>query len=115
MSLDLIKYKAEILEFLSHETLHAIDWGILDLGHVKDLELKCVLRVYEKSLTLELMDNYKNNSTGIFRVRYNRGIWCYEEFGCRIKAENLDELKEIVTGQNRIWYVFDEISLGIWR
>lgn len=36
MSLDLVKYTAEILEFLTTETLEAIDWGVLDLGHVKD-------------------------------------------------------------------------------
>ena len=114
MSLDLIKYTDEILEFLTTETLSEIDWGVLDLGRIKDLELKCVLMIFEKSLTLELMDNYKNNSTGIFRVRYANGFWCYEEFGCRIKARNLDELKEIVTGQNRIWYVFDEFSLDVW-
>lgn len=111
MSPDLIKYTTEILDFLTAETLQAIDWGVLDLGHVNDLELKNVLMIFEKSLTLELMDNYKNNSTGIFRVRYKSGIWCYEEFGYRIVADNLKELRQIVTGQNRIWYVFDEYSL----
>jgi hypothetical protein len=114
MSLDLVKYTAEILEFLTTETLEAIDWGVLDLGHVKDLELKSVLMVFEESLTLELKDNYKNNSTGIFRVRYTNGFWCYEEFGYKITADNLEELKEIVIKENRIWYVFDEFSLRIW-
>lgn len=114
MSLDFVKYAKEILEFLTTETLEAIDWGVLDLGHIKDLELKCILMHYEESLTRELKDNYKHNSTGIFRVRYFDGFWCYEEFGYRIKAENLDELKEIVIRENRIWYVFDEFSLNIW-
>lgn len=115
MSLDLVKYTAEIFEFLTAETLEAIDWGVLDLGQVTDLELRSVLTVFEKSLTLELKDNYKNNSTGIFRVRHADGFWCYEESGFKIKAENLNELKEIVKSQNRIWYVFDEFSLNLWR
>ena len=51
----------EILEFLTQDTLRAIDWGVLDLGRIKDLELKGVLMIYEASLTLELKDNYKNN------------------------------------------------------
>lgn len=111
MSLDLLKYKYEILEFLTSETLCAIDWGVLDLGHIKDMELKSVLMHFEKALTLELKENYKNNSTGIFRVRCVNGIWCYEEYECIIKAENLKDLKEIVIDQRRIWYVFDEFSL----
>lgn len=115
MRQDLVKYTTEILEFLTTETLEAIDWGVLDLGQVKDLELKSVLRIFERSLTLELQDNYKNNSTGIFRVRYDDDFWCYEEYGYTIKAESLDELRKIVVGQNRIWYVFDEFSLNIWR
>lgn len=72
------------------------------------------MMVLEKSLTLELKENYKNNSTGIFRVRYTNGFWCYEEFGCKIKTRDLNELKKIVIAQNRIWYVFDEYSLNIW-
>ena len=111
----MVKYTTEILEFLTTETLEAIDWGVLDLGQVKDLELKSVLRIFERSLTLELQDNYKNNSTGIFRVRYDDDFWCYAEYGHTFKAESLDELREIVVGQNRIWYVFDEFSLNIWR
>ena len=113
--MSLAKYTTEILEFLTSETLEAIDWGVLDLGHIKDLELKCVLMVFEKSLTLELKDNYRNNGTGIFRVGYADGIWYYEEFGYMIKARNLEELKKIVIDQNRIWYVFDEFSLKIRR
>ena len=107
----LLKYTEEILEFLTKDTLEAIDWGILDLGHIKDLELKSVLMVYERALTLELKDNYKNNGTGIFRVRHYGEIWCYEEFGYVIEAENLEELRQMVTGQKRIWYVFDEYSI----
>ncbi len=107
----LIKYLDEILEFLTQDTLRAIDWGVLDLGRIKDLELKGVLMIYEASLTLELQDNYKNNCTGIFRVTRHDGIWCYREFGYVIEAENLEELEKIVKGQNRIWYVFDEYSL----
>ena len=108
----LIKYIDEILEFLTEDTLRAIDWGVLDLGQINDLELKSVLMIYETSLTLELEDNYKNNCTGIFRVRHHDGIWCYEEFGYVIEAENLEELEKTVRGQNRIWYVFDQYSLG---
>ena len=107
----LIKYTEEILEFLTNDTLRAIDWGVLDLGHIKDLELKSVLTIYETSLTLELKDNYRKNGTGIFRVTRHDEVWCYREFGYVIEAENLDELKEIVMGQNRLWYVFDECSL----
>ena len=106
-----IKYSDEILEFLTRDTLEAIDWGVLDLGHVKDNELKCVLMHSECTLTVELMDNYKNNSTGIFRVSYCNGAWCYDEYGVKIKAGSLNELKRIVLSQNRIWYVFDEYSL----
>ncbi len=105
------KYGEEILEFLSQDTLEAIDLGVLDLGHIKDMELKCVLIQIERSLTLELMDNYKNNSTGIFRVSYSNGEWCYEENGFKLKAMSLEKLKRIVISQNRIWYVFDEYSL----
>ena len=109
--MSLITYAEEILEFLSTDTLKAMDWGVLDLGHIKDAELKCVLIHIERSLTIELMDNYKNNDTGIFRVRYHDGIWFYEEYGFKISASSLYELKQIVISQNRIWYVFDEYSL----
>ena len=95
----LLKYTEEILEFLTKDTLEAIDWGILDLGHIKDLELKSVLMVYERALTLELKDNYKNNGTGIFRVRHYGEIWCYEEFGYVIEADSVCELKELVLAQ----------------
>ena len=106
-----IKYAEEILEFLTKDTLESIDWGVLDLGHVENMELKCVLMQIERSLTLELMDNYRNNDTGIFRVSYCNGIWCYEEFGFTINAGSLEELEKMVISQNRIWYVFDEYSL----
>jgi len=106
-----IKYADEILEFLTRDTLEAIDWGVLDLGQVKDIELRGVLMCIERSLTMELMDNYKNNGTGIFRVSCHSGVWCYEEHGFRVNAMSLTELKRIIEGQNRIWYVFDEYSL----
>lgn len=105
------RYTDEILEFITKDTLEAIDWGVLDLGHVKDKELKRVLTLIEEALTLELMDNYRNNNTGIFRVSYVEGKWCYDEYGFKLKALSLEELKQRVISQNRIWYVFDEYSL----
>ena len=97
MSIDFVRYTSEIIEFKNAQTLEAIDWGILDLGDINDLELK-------------IMRNYNQNSTGIFRVSYFRGIWSYREYGCRIDAPSLCELKRRVIAQNRIWYVFDEFS-----
>ena len=105
------RYADEILEFLTKDTLEAIDWGVLDLGHIRDKELKRVLTLIERALTLELMDNYRNNNTGIFRVSHVEGIWCYDEYGFKLKALSLKELKQMVISQNRIWYVFDEYSL----
>ncbi len=110
MSIDFVKYTREIIEFKCAQTLEAIDWGILDLGDIDDLELKRVLIKIEEELTLELMKNYDENSTGIFRVSHFGGIWSYREFNCRIEASSLCELKRKVTAQNRIWYVFDEFS-----
>lgn len=116
MSIDFIKYTSEIIEFKNAQTLEAIDWGILDLGEIDDLELKRVLVKIEEELTLELMRNYEENSTGIFRVSFFRGIWSYMEFDCRIEASSLCELKRKVTSQKRIWYVFDEFSAKrLWR
>lgn len=108
MRLDFIKYTSEIVEFKNAQTLKAIDWGVLELGHIKDLELKEILIAIEEELTLELMRNYEENSTGIFRVSCFRGIWSYQEFNCKIQANSLCELKDKVIAQNRIWYVFDE-------
>ena len=40
MSIDFVRYTSEIIEFKNAQTLEAIDWGILDLGDINDLELK---------------------------------------------------------------------------
>jgi hypothetical protein len=111
MSLDFVKYTNEIIEFKNAETLEAIDWGVLDLGHIRDLELKDVLLKIEEELTLELRRNYEVNSTGIFRVSHGNGIWSYREFKCVIRADSLPQLKDKVISQNRIWYVFDEFCV----
>lgn len=106
--LDFEIYTQEILEFVTKETLEAIDWGILDWGHVKNYELKRIFLVIENVLTLELEQNYLENRTGIFRVSKMGKFWYYKEFGITIKAESLEELEEIIAAQNRIWYIFDE-------
>ena len=112
----LIKYQAEVVDFLNEDTLKAIDYGVLDLSKVKNIELKRVLMYIEDILTIELELNYLNNSTGIFRVSRTRECWCYRENNQVIKADSLLELKERVLRQHRIWYVFDELlvkhSLG---
>lgn len=106
--LDFDKFKFEIIEFLCEDTLKAIDWGVLDLGHIKNRELKQILLTLEAALTLELESNYINNTTGIFRVSLKGRCWCYEEKGIQIKANDISDLKRRVESQNRIWYVFDE-------
>ena len=106
--LDFEKFKYEIIEFMCEDTLKAIDWGVLDLGHIKNYELKEILLKLEAALTLELENNYMNNNTGIFRVSLKGRYWCYEEKGIQIKATSIRNLKRIVESQNRIWYVFDE-------
>lgn len=113
--LDFDRYSHDIIEFVSKDTLEAIDWGVLDLGHVKNYELKEILLVIEEELTVELKRNYAENSTGIFRVFRCHDFWCYRENKYVIRAQSLGELKEIVESQNRIWYVFDESLVGIWR
>lgn len=114
--LDFERFTQEIIEFTTKETLKAIDWGVLDLGHIENLELKKVLIVIERQLTLELEENYRYNTTGIFRVFRACGLWCYAEYDYVIRAESLCDLKRIVECQNRIWYVFDEVLLKeIWR
>lgn len=102
------RFRYDIIEFMSKETLEAIDWGVLDLGHIKNYELKEILLALEATLTLELENNYINNSTGIFRVSFKGQFWCYEENGIEIRAKSIGDLKRIVESQNRIWYVFDE-------
>lgn len=106
--LDFDKFRYEIIEFMSKETLEAIDWGVLDLGHIENYELKEILLVLEATLTLELEKNYRNNRTGIFRVSLQDRFWCYEERGIEIRAKSIGDLKRLVESQNRIWYVFDE-------
>lgn len=106
--LDFDKFRWEIIEFMSKETLEAIDWGVLDLGHIRDCELRKILLAMEAALTLELERNYRYNSTGIFRVSVKGRFWCYEENGIEIKAKSIGDLKRLVESQDRIWYVFDE-------
>ncbi|MBQ6099384.1 MAG: hypothetical protein IJL02_05920 [Methanobrevibacter sp.] len=109
--LDFDKFRDEIIEFCTKDTLKAIDWGLLDLGGVENCELKEVLLAVENALALELENNYRQNDTGIFRVFKTSEFWYYDEEGYIIRAESLGELKRLVESQNRIWYVFDEISL----
>jgi hypothetical protein len=104
-----IEYSQEIEEFLSVETLEEIDYGILDLSNVKDLKLREVLHFFEELLTLELKVNYMENSTGLFRVDISGGRYCYREFGQVIEADSIDDLKELVISEGRIWYVFDDV------
>ncbi|WP_405305936.1 hypothetical protein [Methanobrevibacter sp.] len=82
----------------------------MDLSKVEDYELKEVLYFLEELLTMELKANYRENETGIFRVQVLRGRYCYCEFGQVIEADSIGELRELVLSENRIWYVFDEIS-----
>ena len=110
MKLDLFKYSEEVIEFLNVETLRKIDYGILDLSKIKNSELKEIFLYYEELLTLELKFNYMDNDTGIFRVRIIGDVYCYEESAYVIKADSLVELKKLVLEENRIWYVFDDIS-----
>lgn len=110
MRFDLLKYSVEIVEFLCAKTLEEIDYGILDLSHIRNYELKEVLMFFEELLTLELKLNYLENDTGLFRVHVVGNRYCYKEFGYVLEAGSLCELKELVLGENRIWYVFDEIS-----
>ena len=113
MSLDLVKYTEEIVEFINAETLKAIDWGILDLSHVKNMELKRVLRFVEEALTMELEKNYLENDTGIFRVSLKENLWVYEDSEGVIESDCILKLKKEVIKENKIWYVFDELSYEI--
>lgn len=110
MELDLVKFTVEVEEFLNAETLRKIDYGILDLSKVKDYELKEVLLYYEELLTSELKSNYMDNDTGIFRVCMIGNMYRYEESGTVIESDSVCELKKLVLEENRIWYVFDDIS-----
>ena len=86
MRVCLTKFTDEIADFLTNETLKAIDY----------------------LLTVELELNYLENETGIFRVCRRGNFWYYKQGKHIIKAICLDELKKQVTVENRIWYVFDE-------
>ena len=109
MELDLLKYSSEIVDFLSVKTLEEIDYGVLDLSKIRDYRLKEVLYFLEELLTMELELNYLKNRTGLFRVEVSQGKYCYKEFGHVIEADSMEELKETVLNENRIWYVFDDI------
>lgn len=115
MELDLVRYAAEIVDFLSADTLEKIDYGVLDLSEVEDVELRGVLCFFEDLLTLELKVNYFENTTGIFRVHLDGEGFSYREFGHVIEADSLDDLRELVLAENRIWYVFDDfLASGLW-
>ena len=107
MELNLTRFSQEIIDFLCTDTIRGIDYGILDLSHVMDIELREVLYFLEEVLTLELKVNYLENNTGIFRVQLEKNRYYYREFGYVIEADSLVELKELVLAENRIWYVFD--------
>lgn len=101
-------FASEIMDFLSTETLRAIDYGVLDLHHIKDIELREAFCFLEELLTAELQMNYFDNSTGIFRVNTNGRFWYYKQGKHVIRADSLVELERQVNCENRIWYVFDE-------
>lgn len=103
-------FKREIMDFCCSDTLREIDYGVLDLSKVKDAELKRALHFQEELLAVELEINYLENGTGIFRVSLEGEFWCYRQGKEVICASSLAELREIVESENRIWYVFDELS-----
>lgn len=108
MRFNFTEYMVDIVEFLCRETLEEIDYGILDLSRINDYGLREVLLFFEELLSLELKINYLENSTGIFRVHIAEGRYFYEEFGYVLEADSVLELRELVLGEDRIWYVFDE-------
>lgn len=108
MRVCLAKFTSEITDFLTDETLRAIDYGVLDLHNVENRELREVLYFLEELLTAELELNYLENCTGIFRVSKKGNLWYYRQEKHIIEADSLDELERKVTYENRIWYVFDE-------
>lgn len=99
----------DISEFFTTGTLEAIDWGVLDLSRFPE-KSKPAVYVYEAILERELMDNYDNNSSGIFRVRRQDDLWVYTDrlLSVEIASESLCGLKYEVIRTNNIWYVFDE-------
>lgn len=112
MVLNWVRYSLEIVEFLNERTLMEIDYGILDLSGIDDFELREVLLFFEELLTMELKINYLENDTGLFRVHSVDGRYCYREFGHVIEADSIEELKQLVLDDGRIWYVFDDILAG---
>ena len=108
MRVKLAKFSSEITDFLTIETVKAIDYGVLDLHNVENRELREVFYFFEELLAVELELNYLENKTGIFRVSKESDFWYYRQERHVIRACSLEELKRKVIVENRIWYVFDE-------
>ena len=108
MRVKLAKFSSEISDFLTIETVKAIDYGVLDLHNVENRELREVFYFFEELLAVELELNYLENKTGIFRVSKENDFWYYRQERHVIRACSLEELKRKVIVENRIWYVFDE-------
>lgn len=108
MRIKLAKFSSEITDFLTIETVKAIDYGVLDLHNVENRELREVFYFFEELLAVELELNYLENKTGIFRVSKENDFWYYRQERHVIRACSLEELKRKVMVENRIWYVFDE-------
>lgn len=108
MRVKLSKFSSEITDFLTIETVKAIDYGVLDLHNVENRELREVFYFFEELLAVELELNYLENKTGIFRVSKENDFWYYRQERHVIRACSLEELKRKVIVENRIWYVFDE-------
>ena len=108
MRVKLAKFSSEITDFLTIETVKAIDYGVLDLHNVENRELREVFYFFEELLAVELELNYLENKTGIFRVSKENDFWYYRQGRHVIRACSLEELKRKVIVENRIWYVFDE-------
>ena len=108
MRVKLAKFSSEITDFLTIETVKAIDYGVLDLHNVENRELREVFYFFEELLAVELELNYLENKTGIFRVSKENDFWYYRQERHVIRACSLEELKRKVIVENRMWYVFDE-------
>lgn len=108
MRVKLAKFSSEITDFLTIETVKAIDYGVLDLHNVENRELREVFYFFEELLAVELELNYLENKTGIFRVSKENDFWYYRQERHVIRACSLEELKRKVIVENCIWYVFDE-------
>lgn len=110
MDINIEKFTSEIVEFVNEYTLREIDYGVIDLSKIYDLELKNTLYYFVELLEVELRINYHINSTGIFRVHKSKNKYLYEEFGHIIEADSICELRQLVLDDSRIWYIFDEIQ-----